>query len=63
MVEVVYEGPDDVLVVGTVELSRGVPVEVSPAVAKLVAGRGDVRVLGPAGRRRGRAQPQEEAED
>lgn len=37
MAKVVYEGPDDVLVVGTVELHRGVPTEVSAQVAKVAA--------------------------
>lgn len=61
--QVVYEGPDDVLVVGTVELPRGVPVELPAAIAELASHFPTVRRIEPQRTSRSRAARTEAAEE
>ncbi len=56
MAEMVYEGPDDVLVVGTLEMSRGVPVDLPSTLAKIAAGFPGVRPAEPRRASRGAAE-------
>ncbi|GBC86993.1 hypothetical protein HRbin12_00993 [bacterium HR12] len=60
MPKVIYEGPDEALIVGGVELSRGVPVEMRSTEARAAAAFAGVRIDDEGSRRRPQAEEGQE---